>query len=112
MRGCTPLMVTQEGRGGCGPDAVFQVVEKGRRPKPKRDVVRAAAPEEGFPGTRDGRPFREIQDPQSGIKELERERALQERPLVKPDPPRSTSPPAPGPRQRGGVPKPVTNAES
>ena len=68
-----------------------------------RDVVMAVTPEDASTGTGDVRPSREIQDPQSGIKELDRERALQERPPVKPDPPRSTSPPAPGPRQKGGV---------
>ena len=88
MRGCMPLMVTQEGIGGDGPTAVFPAFEKGATAKPMRDVVMAVTPEDASPGTRDVRPSREIQDPQSGIKELERERTLQERPPVKPDPPR------------------------
>ena len=68
-------MVTQEGKGGGGP-------------KLKREVVRATAPEKASPGTGDGRPSKENQDPQSRIEELER--PLQERPPVQPDPPRST----------------------
>ena len=70
-----------------------QLSKQGRPPKPTRDVVRAAvAPEEVLPRTGDGRPSREIQDLQSRIKELER--ALQERPIVKPYPTRCTSTPS------------------
>ena len=73
----------------------FQHSRHGRPPKPKRDVMRAVAHEEVVPGPGDARPFREIQDLQSHIRELEG--ALQERPSVQPDPPRTTS--SPGPRQ-------------
>ena len=52
----------------------FQHSRQGRLPKPKRDVVRVVALEKASPGTGDVRPSREIQDPQSDIKELERER--------------------------------------
>ena len=52
----------------------FQNSRKGRLPKPMRDVVMAVTPEDESPGTEDVRPSREIQDPQSGIKELGRER--------------------------------------
>ena len=41
----------------------FQHSRKGLRPKLKREVVRATVPEEASPGTEDGRPSREIQDP-------------------------------------------------
>ena len=85
----------------------FQHSRHGRLPKPMRDVVRAFAQEEALPGPGDARSFREIQDFQSRIRELEK--ALQERLHAQPNPPRSTS--SPEPRQRAGVPSPVTNAE-
>ena len=49
----------------------FQHWRQGRPPKPKRDVVRAVAPEEEPKGTRNDRPSSEIQDLQSRIKKLE-----------------------------------------
>ena len=85
----------------------FQHSRHGRPPKPKRDVVRAVAQEEALPGPGVVRPFTEIQDLQSRIKELER--ALQERLHVQINPPRRFS--SPGPRQSAGFSSPVTNAE-
>ena len=68
----------------------FKHWRQGRPLKPQREV-RAVASEEEPQRTGDGRPSREIRDLQSRIKELER--ALQERPPVQPNPPRTTSPP-------------------
>ena len=49
----------------------FQHWRQGRPPKPKRDVVRAVAPEEEPKGTRNDRSSSEIRDLQSRIKKLE-----------------------------------------
>ena len=70
----------------------FQHSRQGRPPTPKHDVARAQRPQRRHP--RDwGWSCSKIQDLQSRIKELER--ALQERPPVQPNPPRSTSTPPP-----------------
>ena len=50
----------------------FQHSRHGRLPKPMRDVVRTFAQEEALPGLGDARSFREIQDFQSRMRELEK----------------------------------------